>query len=202
IHVAGTGNTLTLATSSAISGIVQGTGADALQLAGGGAATFDASQLGPTGQYRGFGTLNKLGSSVWTLTGTSPFAGAVNVNGGMLAENGDISAASSLTINATGTLAGTGTVGITTVNGGGTLAPGNGTPGSSMTIAGSLALQSGATYLVQVNPTAASFATVTGSAALGGATVNAVFASGSYISKQYTILSAGSVSGTFASLVN
>ena len=37
---------------------------------------------------------------------------------------------------------------------------------------------------------------------MGGATVNAVYAGGSYISKQYTILTGGSVSGTFNSLVN
>jgi Autotransporter beta-domain len=41
---------------------------------------------------------------------------------------------------------------------------------------------------------------VTGTATLGGATVNAAFANGSFISKQYTILTAaGGVSGTFAS---
>ena len=62
-----------------------------------------------------------------------------------------------------------------------------------------LAFQSGALYLVQVNPATASFTTVTGTAALGGATVDAVFANGSYVAKQYTILTAaGGVSGTFA----
>ncbi len=71
-----------------------------------------------------------------------------------------------------------------------------------MTIAGNLAFASGAIYLVQVNPSTASFATVTGTATLGGASVNAVFANGSYISKTYTILTAsGGVSGTFAPTV-
>jgi hypothetical protein len=32
--------------------------------------------------------------------------------------------------------------------------------------------------------------------------MNAVYASGSYISKQYTILTAGNVNGTFGSLTN
>ena len=59
---------------------------------------------------------------------------------------------------------GSGTVGATQVNTGGILAPGNGTPGSSLTIAGNLAFQSGAVYLVQVG----SFANVTGSVTLGG----------------------------------
>ena len=71
-----------------------------------------------------------------------------------------------------------------------------------MTVSGSLALPSGAIYLVQVNPATSSFAKVTGTATLGGATVNAIFAPGSYVAKQYTILTAGSVSGTFGTLVN
>jgi uncharacterized protein with beta-barrel porin domain len=58
-------------------------------------------------------------------------------------------------------------------------------------------LSSGAFYLVQINPSTSSFANVTGTATLGGATVNAVYANGSYVAKQYAILTAGSVSGTF-----
>jgi len=50
--------------------------------------------------------------------------------------------------------------------------------------------------------TTSSFANVTGTATLGGATVNATYASGSYVAKKYTILTAGVVSGTFGSLVN
>jgi uncharacterized protein with beta-barrel porin domain len=100
-------------------------------------------------------------------------------------------------------LGGTGTVGSFTMTSGGTFAPGNGTPGSSMTVSGNLAFASGAIYLVQLNPSTASFAKVTGSATLGGATVNANFASGSYVSKQYSILTAtGGISGTFGALAN
>ena len=44
-----------------------------------------------------------------------------------------------------------------------------------------------------------SFANVTGAATLGGATVATMFANGTYVAKQYTILTAaGGVSGTFA----
>jgi uncharacterized protein with beta-barrel porin domain len=87
---------------------------------------------------------------------------------------------------------------------GGTLAPGNAAnPTGTMTITGNLAFQSGAAYQVQVTPTTAASTRVSGTATLGGATVNAVFADGNYISKTYTILTAaGSVSGTFGSLVN
>jgi uncharacterized protein with beta-barrel porin domain len=106
-------------------------------------------------------------------------------------------------VNSSGTLAGTGAVGNLHVNSGGTFAPGNGTPGSSMTVTGNLAFQSGAIYLIQLNPVTSSFANVTGTATLGGATVDASWANGSYISKQYTILTAtGGVNGTFGPLVN
>ena len=58
-----------------------------------------------------------------------------------------------------------------------------------MNVTGSLALQSGAFYMVQINPATSSFADVTGAATLGGSTVKAIYANGSYIEKQYTILS-------------
>jgi uncharacterized protein with beta-barrel porin domain len=125
----------------------------------------------------------------WTVA-----AGTLNVTG-------DLSAATSLTVTG-GTLMGTGTVGATQINSGGTFAPGSGTSGSSITVSGSLAMASGAIYLVQINPATASFANVTGTATLGNATLNAVFANGSYISKQYTVLTATNRVGMFGSEVN
>jgi len=91
-----------------------------------------------------------------------------------------------------------------TIVSGGTFAPGNGTAGSSMSVASNLAFQSGAFYLVQVSGNLASFATVAGTAMLGGATVQANFVlSNGNISRQYTILTAaGGVSGTFGTLVS
>ena len=102
-----------------------------------------------------------------------------------------------------GTLFGTGSTGTLNVTNGGSFAPGNGTPGTSATVNGSLAFTSGAFYLVGLNPTTVSFANVSGTATLGGASVLALFSSGSYVSKQYTILNAtGGVSGTFNTLAN
>jgi outer membrane autotransporter protein len=99
-------------------------------------------------------------------------------------------------VNAGALLAGTGTVGATAIASGGMFAPGSGTPGSSMTVAGNLAFQSGALYLVQVNPSTASSANATGSATLAG-TVSAALAPGSYVTRSYTILSAaGGLNGT------
>jgi autotransporter-associated beta strand protein len=145
---------------------VLGTGSDIFQLGGTGAATFDVSSLGP--QYQGFGTFNKIGSSVWTLTGTSTYAGPVNVNGGTLAVNGDITS-TSVTVNTGATLGGTnGIVGNAQINAGGIFAPGSGAPGSSITVAHDLTFQSGAIYLVQLNSATASFANVSDTAALAG----------------------------------
>jgi uncharacterized protein with beta-barrel porin domain len=201
IAFGGTGNTLTLAPGSVISGIVLGTGSDTFQLGGTGAATFDVSSLGPAAQYLGFGTFNKIDSSAWTLTGTSPYAGPVNVNGGTLAVNGNIASASGVTVNAGGTLGGNGIVGNTTINAGGTLAPGNSI--GTLTVQGNLVFTAASSYMVEISPANADSTNVTGTATLGGATVNASFAAGTYVAKQYTIVNAtGGVSGTFSSLVN
>jgi uncharacterized protein with beta-barrel porin domain len=194
------GNTLTLGPGSVINGTAHGFGADTFQLGGVGADSFDAGLL--LTQFSGYATFNKIDSSTWTLTGTNATAMPWTVEVGTLLVNGTL-ANSTMTVNAGGTLGGTGTVGNATVMSGGIFAPGNGTPGSSLTVNGNLAFQSGAQYLVQLNPTTSSFANVTGTATLGGATVNAIYANGTYVSKQYTILIAtGAVSGTFGSLVN
>lgn len=176
-------------------GNVTGTGSDTLQLGGSGAATFDLSRLGSGKQYQGFATFNKVGDSTWTATGASTFNGATNVNAGTLLVNGDLSG-SNVTVNAGGILGGTGTVGNLAVNGG-TLAPGN-----SFLVQFNLSFTAASTYLVEVSPSASSFtSTFKGKATLGGASVQAVFAPGSYVSKQYTILSSPSgVNGTFGSL--
>jgi autotransporter-associated beta strand protein len=148
----------------------------------------------------GSGGLVKDGPGLVTLTASNTYPGATAINGGVLAVDGSIASSILTSVNNGGALTGSGTVGNTTVNGGGLFAPGNGTAASSIAVAGNLAFQSGALYLVLLNQTTASFANVTGTATLGGANVDAVFAGGSVV-KQYTILSAaGGVSGSFGSL--
>jgi hypothetical protein len=104
-------------------------------------------------------------------------------------------------------LSGTGIVDppTTTIMRGGALAPGStANPTGTLSIAGNLAFQSGAIYLVQITPSAAASTNVLGTATLTGATVSAQFASGHYVSKKYTILTAtGGLSGTtFAGITN
>jgi uncharacterized protein with beta-barrel porin domain len=199
ITFGGSGNTLTLAPGSNISGAVIGAGNDTFQLGGGGAATFDISRLGPA-QYGGFSTFNKVGDSTWTLTGSSVFTGAMNINAGTLLVDGDITGASTTTVNTGGTLGGSGTVNHLVVNGG-VLSPGSGI--GTLTVWHGLSFTAASTYLVEVSPSGADRTSVSGTAVLGGATVQAVFAPGSYVARQYTILNASAgVSGTFGSLAN
>jgi uncharacterized protein with beta-barrel porin domain len=186
-------NTLELQAGSSITGnVVAFSAADTLRLGGTNNASFDVSLIGT--QYQNFGLFQKNGSSTWTLTGTNSSALPWTINQGALVVNGTMSN-STMTVNSGAALFGTGTVGSTVVNSGGFLVPGN-SP-STLTISGNLALQSGAFYIVQVNPTTASTTNVSGTASLAG-TVGGVFATGSYVVRSYTILTAaGGVTGAF-----
>ena len=146
------------------------------------------------------GTLELTGGGTLVLSAVNTYTGPTILNSGTLNLTGSI-AASSVTINGGGTLTGPGAVGPTQVNNGGTLAPGNGTPGSSMPIGGSLAFQSAGIYAVQLNPTATSFANVSGPASLNGI-VTATFAPGTYSVAQYTILQSTGLNHTrFAGII-
>ncbi|HYW63783.1 MAG TPA: autotransporter domain-containing protein, partial [Bradyrhizobium sp.] len=147
-------------------------------------------------------------SGVWT--GTIANAGTFNNNAGATVSGLLTNTAGTTTNNGAlnggasvsgGTFTGSGTVTNLTVSGG-TFAPGTATPGTFMTLTGNLALQSGAMYLVTLNPTTSTSTKVGGTASLNG-TAAAVYLAGNYISKKYTILTAaGGVTGTFGSLNN
>jgi autotransporter-associated beta strand protein len=140
------------------------------------------------------GTLVVSGGGTLLLSAINTYTGPTIVNSGTLDVTGSI-ATSSVTVNNGSTLSGTGTVGTTQINSGGNFAPGTGAPGTSMPVLGSLAFQSGAVYMVQLNPSTTSFASVTGTASLNG-TVSATFASGNYVVTQYTILQSAGLNHT------
>ena len=151
------------------------------------------------------GTIVNNAGATWTgavsnggaLTNAGAIAGILINTAGTTTNNGSISGA--VTVSG-GTFKGTGSSGGLTIGNGAIFAPGNGTPGTFATVNGSLAFSSGAFYQVAINPTTASFVSVTGNATPGGASVQAFFSSGSYVARQYTILAAASVNGSFNTL--
>ncbi|MDB5603808.1 MAG: outer rane autotransporter barrel domain protein [Bradyrhizobium sp.] len=160
----------------------------------------NATQAGIISELNGPRPLEKIGAGSLVLTAVNTYTGTTTVNGGTLSVNGSIASSSLTTINTGGTLGGNGTVGDTTINGG-ALAPGNSI--GLLTVQGSLTFTAAASYMVEVSPSNADRTNVMGVATLGGATVNASFAPGTFVAKQYTILNAaGGVSGSFNGPVN
>ena len=158
----------------------------------------DNSSTNYSGAMSGTGGLTKQGTGNLILSGTNDYTGPTTINAGTLSVNGAITSA--VTAASGGRLGGSGSVGSTTIASGGTLAPGNSI--GTLTVNGDLTFAAGSSYAVEVSPTASDRTNVTGRATLAG-TVQASYASGSYISKRYTIVNAGGgVAGTFGALVD
>jgi autotransporter-associated beta strand protein len=143
------------------------------------------------------GVLEMQGPGKLVLTAANSYSGNTVISGGTLEVDGSIASSALTTVNSGATLMGTGTVGATQVNAGGTLAPGPSGGVGTLLISGSLAFQSGALYLVDINGSAASKAVVNGTASLAGAQVG-ISGSTFNLNQKYTILTAsGGVSGSF-----
>jgi uncharacterized protein with beta-barrel porin domain len=181
IELCGCASVLTLGPGSVINGLVLGGGAGTFQLGGSGKDTFNLSLIGAGQQYDGFSTYNKVDSSNWTVTGTG--AQNWNVLGGTLSVNGVINGL--VTVNAGGTLGGTGTIDDVFANGG-VLAPGNSI--GTLNVANSLTFLAASSYMVEISGTSSDLTLVAGAVTLGGATV-VVVPTGT-VTKQYTILTA------------
>lgn len=189
----GAGNdSVTLNTGSAITGLINGgTGTDGLTLSGNG--TINITQI------TGFESIVKNGAGVWELTGTGSSGAPIQISAGTLTATGSIG--DSITIDASGILNGTGAVG--TVINSGRIAPG--TSIGTLTINGNYNHQSGAVYVVEVNPSGQSdLIHATGTATISGGTVSVIAENGSYSpNTTYTILRAdGGVTGTFADVTS
>ena len=179
------------------------TGNGTVQL-GTGTLTFTAATNTFSGSLMGTGGLVKTGTSTFTVSGASTYAGDTNVNGGVLNVTGSISG-SNVIVNSGGTLSGSGTIVDPTINAGGTLAPGfvNGTP-TTLSMGGPLVFMPGSFYNVIVNPTASDRTVVTGTTTINGGTVNVLAGSGIYQAQsRYDILtSSGGVTGQFAAVTS
>jgi uncharacterized protein with beta-barrel porin domain len=126
-----------------------------------------------------------------TFTYANNFTGInqVNVNSGTLVLTGN-NAVTAMTVSNGGTLAGTGTIASAlSIANGGTLLPGTpGTAGTTLHVSGTITFASGAIYLDTINAGTASKTAVTGTATLGGATVQLASGSAVTIGAKYTIL--------------
>lgn len=153
------------------------------------------------GNLTGSGTFIKQGTGSLTMSGNNAaYTGTTTVTSGLLTVNGDLSN-SVTTVNAGGTLGGTGTVGRTTVSG--TVAPGNSI--GTLNVNGPYVQNAGSFYNVEVNAAGQSdLVKVNGTATINGGTVRVLAAMGAYNpTTVYTILtSTGARTGTYDSVTS
>jgi autotransporter-associated beta strand protein len=157
--------------------------------------TFDGVIGGP-------GTVVKVGTGTWILTGVNTYTGGTIVNAGTLLVN-DPGTVGAVTVNPGGTLGGTGTTGPVTLSPGVNVSPGGSTPG--ILHVQSMAFPAGSSFVVRLNgPTAGTDygqLQVTGTVDLGGATLSASL-NPTYLpalGTAFTIItSTDTLSGTFA----
>ena len=150
----------------------------------------------------GAGTLTKAGAGTLDLTGTSTLSGATSVTAGTLVVDGTL-ANSTVTVGTGAKLAGSGKIGGLTTGHGAIVAPGSANPYGTLNIAGNITLGAGSTLRVNVDAAGQnSKLAATGSARIGGGTVDVLAGSGTYsATTRYTLLTAGKgVTGTFGTL--
>jgi len=154
------------------------------------------------------GSLIKSGVGRLMLTGDSTYRGPTTVNGGLLAVNGSL--ASTVTVNDSGTLGGSGRIGALTANAGGTVAPGNSI--GTLQVSGNVTFAPGSTYAVELSPTSSDRIVAGGMATVSGATVSLSLENSptllsarqvqSLLGHQYDILqAAGGIQGQFGAVL-
>lgn len=216
VQFSGGGNTLVLNPGYHFKGnVVSASGAlaggDTLTLGGSGSGAFDlsaiaggaapASSADGSTRYYGFQNYSKEGSGTWTLSGanTTPTDWAIN-QGTLMVGDAQHGAATTLLgdvqVNPDGVLRGHGTID-GDVASSGTVWPGGSI--GTLTVLGDYTQSPTGTLMVDISPAGASQLKVGGTANLGG-TLALLYGPGTYTAKNYPILSARQVNGTFGSV--
>ncbi|CAI1185321.1 autotransporter outer membrane beta-barrel domain-containing protein [Serratia quinivorans] len=116
----------------------------------------------------GHGGLTKQGIGTLVLTGNNSYAGPTLINQGLLAINGSVT--SDVTVQNSGVLGGSGTVGSLTARSGATVAPGNSI--GTLNVTRNVSFEPGSRYAVEVAPNGQSDRIQSsGSATIGGGEV-------------------------------
>jgi len=170
--------------TSSITGTVDGGGdTDTFVLGGDADGAFDLGDIGPTAQFRNFEAFEKRGASTWTATGMA--TGDWDVLGGTFLVNGVIDGAVAAADGAT--LGGAGTVGATTIAGGGIHAPG--TSIGVQTVNGAYVLDPGAVRQIEIDDAENSdLVDVTGTVTIDNAVLDIQVLPGTYDLPEFTYL--------------
>ncbi|MEB0045132.1 MULTISPECIES: autotransporter domain-containing protein [unclassified Pseudomonas] len=154
------------------------------------------------------GSLIKSGAGRLMLTGDNTFRGPTTVNGGLLSVNGSL--ASTVIVNESATLGGSGRIGALIANAGATVAPGNSI--GTLQVSGDVTFAPGSTYAVELSPTRSDRIVAGGAATINGATVSLSLENSptvlspqqvqSLLGHQYNILqAAGGIQGQFGTVL-
>ncbi|OZI42626.1 hypothetical protein CEK29_12855 [Bordetella genomosp. 5] len=184
--------------------------ADATQYTGDthidGGATLNLSSASPAtyaGMLGGTGAFIKTGGASLTLTGDSTaFSGTTLVQAGTLVvgAGGAGALGSTLLVANGGAIAGSGTVGNTTLANGARIKPGNGI--GTLTVNGNLTFGAGAVYEVEADPDSSTSdrIDVAGHSSLAGSVLHVGPDGGFSSRREYTILTSNTIAGTFGAV--
>lgn len=176
-------------------GETSGTLGGDVEIASGGTLAFDrADDIEFRGTISGEGTLEKDGSGSLRLDATyDDFTGTASVTQGALFVDGDIAKAS-VSVADGALIGGAGTIGTTTVSTGGIFQSGD--RNGALTVNGDLTFGPDAFYraFIQENY---DVAVVTGDVTFDDTALSIDFGSGAALQKNYTLLTAGSISGNY-----
>lgn len=175
--------------------------------------TFAGDLVGQPGYVTNF---YKIGTGILTLSGSDSFGGATEINGGTLVVDGSLTNATQVLVDAPGvavstddtqmtfaagnggTLAGIGTINAPVVNNG-SIAPGDPASASTGTLTIASVTDHG-TLAIDISSGRSSMLSVTNQLTLGSGSILNLSIFGSLNGQTYTLVTFGSLSGTFANV--